>query len=194
MNGDRKMNQIKGLAIKTIRNLFDAQTNKIEQQFISKLGIEQKKLWEHPPLPTVWASTDLLFHQEPSGTILYEAAQVLFPGECNHAMQNLGVASAKENVPVFFQMFIRIPTIHFVFKRVAMFWRANYDTGFAGVDIISKHEFAFVVKNYPQFPSCMRAFIAGYLQGMGELLRINIISVKKIEDDPQAWRWVVTWE
>jgi len=174
--------------------MFDARSRAIEQQFISRLGIEQKKIWDNPPLPTSWVPTDLLFQQEPSGTILYEAAQVLFPENNKQAMRKLGIASAKENVPIFFQMFIRVPTTNFVFKRVAMLWRANYDTGFAGIEPISKHESAFVLKNYPNFSPCMRDFIVGYLQGMADLIRLNIISIKKVEDNPQAWRWVMSWE
>jgi len=188
------MNRIKGIALKNLRNKFAAQSRAIEKQFISNLDIERKKLWENPPLPTSWIPTDLLFQQEPSGTIMYEAAKALFPGDSNQAMQKLGLVSAKEGVPIFFQMFIRVPTTYFVFKRVAMLWRSFYDTGFAGIETISKHEFAFVLKNYPHYPPCMREFIVGYLRGMADLIKATIISIKKVEDNPQAWRWVVNWE
>ncbi len=40
----------------------------------------------------------------------------------------------------------------------------------------------------------MREFIVGYLRGMADLIKVKVISIKKVEDDPHAWRWEMKWE
>jgi len=187
------MSSIKGTGIKILRKLFADREKALEQQFISRLNNEAKQKWEIQTLAVSWIPEEIIFNQAGPGCMAYEAAKVLFPGEFNHAIRELGKAMAKDGVPMFYQIFIRVPSPQFVLKRAAMLWRSLYDTGEAFIENSDKNQADFVLKNYPNYPSYMREYMVGYLQGMGEMLGIKDMKVAKVEDDPQSWRWKMKW-
>jgi len=188
------MPNIKGTGIKILRKIFADRDKQIEQQFISQLNNEAKQKWEAQTLAVSWIPANIVFNEKGLGSMCYEAAKVLFPGEFNHGMRELGKIMAKDGLPMFYQIFIRIPSPQFVIKRAANVWRFIYDTGKTSVENAGKNQVDFVLIDYPSYPPYMREYMVGYLLGIGDMVGVRNMTVHKVEDNPHAWRWSMKWE
>ena len=172
------MDKVKGTGVLMLKKLIKDRGEAFEQEFMSRLDVESRQQWEI----TTWASSWVHAKLDGPGTLLYETALSLFPGDNNRALRELG------------KVIIRIPTPQFVFKRVAALWGRFYDTGDAGLENLNKSGATFVLRNYPEYPSYMREYMVGYLLGLGEILHLRGHTVKKVEDNPQAWQWILSWK
>lgn len=184
------MNQVKGTGFLIIKKIVHDRGPEVEKKYLERLSPESRAAWESNKILAVsWNPLPL----QSEGSELYEAALVLFPGDPNHALRELGRVMAKEGVPWFYQIFIRIPTVQFVIKRVAALWRSFYDTGDASVVNVGSNSLTFVLSNYPDYPPYMREYLSGYFFGMGELIGMKNTLVTKDESDPKNYKWHLHW-
>ncbi len=184
------MNQVKGTGLLIIKKLIHDRGPTTEKKFLDSLSAQDRAAWDTNKILAIsWNPLPL----KPEGSGLYEAALVLFPGEPNHALRELGRLMAKEGLPRFYQIFIRIPTVQFVWKRVAVLWRSFYDTGDASMEDPGPNRATFVLRNYPEYPPYMREYLSGYFHGMADLLGLKGMAVHRDESDPRAWKWRLQW-
>ncbi len=181
--------RVKGAGILVLRKLIQNRGPEFERIFSENLPPATRKTWENPPLAFSWVPVD--FADE--GNLLYVAARALFPGEFKQALYELGRVMAGEGLPRYYNIFIRIPTPQFVFKRVAQLWRLFYSTGDARMENVGSDHACFMLCNYPEYPSNMREYLSGYLLGVGEMIGLKDIKVLQVGNNPQAWRWDLTW-
>jgi hypothetical protein len=184
------MNQVKGTGFLIIKKIVRDRGPATEKKFLESLTPQERVAWDTDKILAIsWNPLP----SKPEGSGLYEAAQALFPGDPNHALRELGRVMAKEGLPRFYQIFIRIPTVQFIWKRVAALWRSFYDTGDAVMENPGPRQATFVLRNYPEYPPYMREYLCGYFIGMGDLVGLKTMVVRKDETDPRAWKWHLQW-
>jgi hypothetical protein len=49
------------------------------------------------------------------------------------------------------------------------------------------------VRGFPELVKTQREYVAGYLIGLLGLTGAKSVQVTCLENDPQAWRWVLSW-
>ncbi|MEW6515459.1 MAG: hypothetical protein AB1439_00955 [candidate division FCPU426 bacterium] len=184
------MNKVKGSGTLILKKIVRDRGPAMEAKLLELLDQENIDVWKADTLAVSWNPLPL----EAKGSVLYEAALVLFPGDSNRALRELGRIMAKEGLPWFYQIFIRIPTPQFVWKRVAVLWRSFYDSGDASVENTGPKQMTFVLSNYPEYPPYMREYLSGYFLGVGELLHLPNMKVQKDESNPLTWRWHLRWD
>jgi hypothetical protein len=183
------MHKVKGTGIMVVKKLVQDQGAEAERKVRERLSAYSLNIWNSTTLALSWVEDELAI----PGSILYESALRLFPGDAKTALTALGKTMAKEGLPVFYKMFIRIPTPQFVYKSVAQLWRRFYFDGDAVVENLGPKEATFVLRNFPDYNENMRTYMKGYLFGMGDLLGLKNMEVKMDESNPQAWKWAMTW-
>lgn len=119
-------------------------------------------------------------------------AKMLYPND-RLALRKIGKLMAHDGMPRFYQIFIRIPSIKFVYSRVSKIWNSFYDKGKLGVEDFHEQGFTLLLRNFPEFPEFLREYLCGYFLGISELLHLKNVTVKKFESDPMAWKWIMRW-
>ncbi|MCD4813633.1 hypothetical protein K8S19_08075 [bacterium] len=183
------MTKIKGTGLIILKKLIEDKGPEAIKQLEKNLSPEALKIWESTTLAISWIETELAYE----GTFLYEGCKVLFPGNLQKALWETGKIMAKEGLPRFYQIFIRIPTPQFIFKRVAQLWHSFYREGEASIESEGKNTAVFVLRDFPGYDANMRVYMTGYLFGMGDILGLKNIRVSLDEGNPQEWRWNIVW-
>jgi len=181
------MPKIKGSGYNTLRYLLKSKDEDFKERYYSKLSSEELKCMKMG-ISVGWYNLALDEHS----SALAILAKMLYPNDPKY-LQRMGQEMAKHTMPSFYKVFIRIPSIEFVMTKTAAIWNSFYDTGEACVENFQKDQYTFVLKNFPDYPAFMREYMCGWLKGMCELLNMKNIIVKKIETDPNAWKWEVRY-
>ncbi len=182
------MAKVKGSAEDTMRKILKKQPQEIQEKYLASLSPEARDTFEHA-MAVSWRELDT--NEETNSVALL--ARTLYPND-PLALQKLAYTMAKDSMPRFYQIFIRIPTVEYVVKRVAKIWSSFYERGEALIENFKDQHFTMVLKQYPDYPPFLREYMCGYLKGVGDLLHLKNVAVQKIETDPEAWKWEVTWE
>jgi hypothetical protein len=181
--------KVKGTGFMVIKKLIEEKGAEAEQALRARLTPYSLKIWNSITLALAWVEDDFAI----PGSVLYEAAMVLFPGDPKNALLAMGKIMAKKGMPIYYQMFIRIPTPQFVFKSVAQIWRRFYFDGDASVEEFGPKQAVFILRNFPDYNENMRIYMKGYLLGISDLLGLKNMTVTIEDGDPQAWKWVMAW-
>lgn len=180
------MANYKGTTIKTIRKLVKDQGHEREEALRLKLGPEARQAYDQA-LPTDWLPIEV------GAELMQKAAEVLFPGEAD-GLRRIGLRNARETLTGVYRVFLKIPSIEFVLKRLANIWRTFFDQGQAAVvDYTGKHA-TLVVTEFPDYPTVLRESICGFIIGLLELTGARNVRVVKRDLDPRAWRWDIDWQ
>jgi len=182
------MAKVKGAVNNDIKEL-------LIEKGITRTGYLEKKLskeaWEIFILatPVRWISLEI------AEEIVEVGAQELYP-EDNERLIKLGSSCAQRAMNGIHRMFIRIPSSYFVLKRVAQIWRTYYDQGAAQIVDFNedKKEFYMVVTGIPELPPAMRKFVGGFVVGMMALVGYDKTQIRCLENNPEKWKWHLTWE
>jgi len=181
------MIKVKGVAYETLRTILKKKDNEFKENYYALLPEEERDAVQHA-LSISWKPLQFDEDKNCIGVL----AKLLYPNDPLY-LQKLGYEMSRNTIPRFYQIFIRIPSIEYIFKRVAKIWGSFYDTGEAHLEDLTDSQFYFVLKNFPNYPAFLREYMCGYLKGMGELLNLKNTTVKKIEKDPNEWKWEVRW-
>ncbi len=125
--------------------------------------------------------------------ILQAAAEVLFPGD-THPLRRLGIEVGKIQFTGVYRVFLAITSVSFIVKRVPLIWRTMYDQGEARVENMTAKSGTFVATGLPEQQPAQREYICGVFAAVMELTGARNIQVLKEENDPQAWKWHLTWQ
>ncbi len=180
------MNKVKGSGNVILKKVLEERAIDVAKDFVPRLSPESQAIFNK--LAVSWVDIPL----EKKGSTLYEAAQLLFPGPEEKGLTNLGLLMAKK-APIFYQIFLSIPTKEFVFKKLPQLYRSFYDTGLVEVLYGGGKECTLVIKDYPDFPRYMQWYMCGWLEGFFSIIKLKITSVKADASDPQAWKWTMVW-
>jgi hypothetical protein len=182
------MAKIKGTGLESLRRLIKKRGASFEQKYLERLTVEEKKAYS-ALLSVSW--TELPEYEE--GNALVEAAKMLFPNE-TEGLRRLGTAMAVDFVPFMYKMFLRIPTIQFIFSKCAALWTRFYDTGTMKQENMAKKSSDLIVYDFPQMPLYLFSYLQGYYEGMGQLINAKNLRVTTHCENPNAWRWHLEWD
>ncbi len=140
--------------------------------------------------PSLTAGEMLPLEQE--AEILQAAAEALYPGD-PQGLQKLGEEVAKINFSGIYKPFLMIASPEFIAKRIAGIWKTFYDQGGAHVENFHGKSGTVVATGLPELTSVQRRYICGYMAGVLHLTAVKNIQVVVQEQDPQAWRWLISW-
>ncbi len=180
------MNKVKGSGLVIIRKVIEERSFDFAKDYLPRITPESQVIFNK--LAVSWVDIPLA----KKGSPIYEAAQLLFPGPEAKSLSNLGLVMARK-APLFYQIFLSIPTKEFVFKKLPQLWRAFYDTGAAEMIYAGGKEGTFVIRDYPQFPEYMRIYMCGWLEGFLGIIRLKVTAVQSDFSNSQAWKWKVVW-
>jgi hypothetical protein len=180
------MNTLKATDIVTLRKILREKGADPERVVVERLSPEAKTAYENV-LATSWIS------QAVEKEIMESCLRELFPGE-PQGFRLLGKLLAQHNLTGVYKVFLRIPTIEFIMKRVGDLWRMFFQIGSAKVEITAPHHGLLTVSGYPDFMPYQRELVAGYIQGIMGLAGAHQVQTTQLSFDPSAWKWEITWE
>jgi hypothetical protein len=151
--------------------------------------------------------------------ILAAATQTLY-GEDPEGARRLGAEVAKLEFAELFQSTLLLPTLAlifkqvfrhspadptrpplsdssalaFVFQRLPELFRHFYDTGEVRVDEVTSSSAVLVMQGLPEVPRVAREFAAGFMAQILTLAGAKQVRVGIADDDPQAWKYPMSWE
>jgi len=182
------MAKIKGTSKEMSNRVFARYGPEAMQRFLNSLTPEQREIHEHATgIRWVELETD----EENSGLI--KTARALFPND-SMRLKRLGREMAQYGFATIYKMFFRVPSLTYLFKKVATQWSQIYDTGQASVENITSHSCTVVVRGFPDMPAYLREFLAGFYEGMGIINGAKNPQVLQDENNPNEWKWDAIWE
>lgn len=141
----------------------------------------------HSVLATSWMPLQEAFE------IYAAAAGVLYPDDpCR--MRRLGYEVNEIQLAGMYKIFLKVASVEFVVKRVSKIWRTYYDTGEAAVENFTPRSGVLVVRDLPELAESQREYICGFMTSILEYTGAKNISIRRQDDDPRAWRWLINWE
>lgn len=181
----------KGTRYATFRKLVKAKGEAFEKQFISMLNpVEQQRYTE--AMAISWVDHDA-YETDKGDDCIAVAAKLFFPGQMN-AIAKVGEMVAKENMSGLYKIFLLVPTVEYVVKRITQLWQAYNSAGEVTVDWVNPKYGKVIIRKYPGMSKLQRQYLTGYIKGVVELTRAKNVTVKLWEADPNAWTYHVKWE
>jgi uncharacterized protein (TIGR02265 family) len=179
------MPKTKASDIVVIRKMLAERGAEAEKSFLDQLTPEVQVCYQQA-LPSQWIDNAV---QAP---VFAAAARVLYPLDAT-GLRTLAATVAKFNFSGVYRIFLQIPTVGFIVKNVARTWRAFYEKGNSRVEDLTATSAVLVVEGFPELTATEREYLCGYYAGILELTGATNIRVRKIEQDPQAWKWSIQW-
>lgn len=169
--------------IVTLRTLLHG--HRTEEPFLAALSPEAQRVYRTSTASS-WVDLPVAFE------IYARAAERLYPTE-HEPMRRLGREIGRIQMTGIYKVFLRIATPEFLVSRVSHLWRTFYDHGQATVEAFTRDSGVLVVGGFPELVHTQREYIAGYLIILLELTGAHGVRVTLMENDPQAWRWLLAW-
>lgn len=181
------MAKVKALSIKMIKRVIEEKGYSFEKDYLPRLTEEERKSTEK--LAIGW----MTIAQEKKGNMIYEAAQLLFPGPDKESMFKFGELQSK-TMPFFYKIFLSIPKAEKVITKFPNMWKTFYDTGEFIPEELTSNSVSLVLKNYPDYPLYLRQYLSGWLKGFLEIINLKINDVRHDDQDPNAYKWTLKWD
>jgi hypothetical protein len=181
------MARYKGAMLIMLRKLFKQRGYAHELVFVRMLSDDGAKVYNTAEL-VKWVPVEL------AAEILLTAAQVLFPRD-PAALRKLGREEARDSLLGFKQKHPGAGTEIMVLRQVARIWRNYHDEGRALANEEPGTGRAYlVVEGYPSLPEANREITAGLILEALEMSGFKDVRVRRLESDPQAWKWLIVKE
>lgn len=206
------MSQVKPTAIVTIRRYLHRLGAEAEATFLSRLSPETAEVYRR--IETVTCITHAQDEE-----FLEAAARTLY-GEAPDRLERLGAQIAKLEFPEIFHSSLILPTLTLLFKQVfhrvrsepsaepledssplAFFiyhlpelWRNFYESGELKVEDLTPVSALVRLCGLPDVPRGPRLVMAGFVAQLLTQAGAKHLKVEVLEDDPQAWKFPITWE
>ncbi|MBN1595506.1 hypothetical protein JW933_06235 [candidate division FCPU426 bacterium] len=126
---------------------------------------------------------------------LTAAAEVIFGGDIQESLYQLGLEDPKYNYSGVYRPLLRILTVPFLISQAARLWSNFHDKGEGRVENNPKEKVAiFRVINYPELPKNFRTFLRGAVAGLSELSGAKNVKVTCDDHDSMAWSWIIRYD
>ena len=179
------MATFKGVALESLKKLAKEKPD-LEKEFLAKLSPSAKAAY-------IKAFNVSKIPVEQGAEIKDTFAKLFFGSEPN-PLRYLGAVSAQHALQGIYRIFVRISKPSFVLGRVSNIWASYYDKGRCVLGESSSNHAEILLYDFPDIPAQLLEFIAGYILGAIEVSGGKNGQVVKIEDNPEIWKWVISWE
>lgn len=129
---------------------------------------------------------------EVEAEILQETSKLFYPNDPRPLFQ-LGYKVTGKNFTGIYKFFLRIPSIAFIIKNISSTYNTLLDTGVARINDWTSNGATFVISGLPELPVVHREYICGMILGVLELTGIKNIKVEKAHNNPNEWKWKISW-
>jgi len=181
------METYKAAFIDLVRREIDRQGPARAQAFYAALSPEDREKFG-ALLPMAWISP------EQGGRIVAAAAQAFF-GSAPEPLFEMGRQQAIHDMTGMYRVLLKVASVPMVIRRAAQMFQAYHKQGSATVEHASgTTSGTFIIHDYPGLTSPIRATVGGFIAGLLELTGAKAIQVRAIENDPNAWRWELSWQ
>jgi len=125
--------------------------------------------------------------------ILQEASKLFFPND-PRPLFKLGYAVAGKQFTGIYKFFLRIPSVGFIIKNASATWNTMNDKGTVRVDGLTSNGGMLVLSDLPELTAVQREYICGVLSYIVGLTGVKNVKVAKVENNPNEWKWKISWE
>lgn len=125
--------------------------------------------------------------------ILQEASKLFFPNDLRPLFK-LGHKVAGKQFTGIYKLFLRIPSVGFVIKNASATWNTMNDKGTVRVDGLTSNGGMLVLSDLPELTPVQREYICGVLSCILELTGVKNVKVDKVENNPNEWKWKISWQ
>ena len=179
------MGNYKGTGVVFMRSLFERHGRAVERQFLSKLTPQEVDIYKQT-LEFHWIPIEVI-------TRFFElAAPLLYPGDPT-GLRRIGREMARDHLQGVYRIVLRVVTIEYIIEKAARLWRTYHQSGTTRMERSGPHLLYFVVLGYPELPSSFRECTCGYIAGVLELAGAKDIRVIRSNENPNEWRWKLSW-
>ena len=130
---------------------------------------------------------------EVEAEILQEASKLFFPND-PRPLFKLGYTVASKQFTGVYKFFLRIPSVGFIIKNISSTYKTMNDKGSARVDGLTSNSGTFVISDLPEQTAVQREYICGVISCVLELTGVKNVKVVKVENNPNEWKWEISWE
>ena len=93
-----------------------------------------------------------------------------------------------------YKLFLRIPSVAFVMKNVSSTYNTLMDTGKVRIDDWLPNGATLVISGLSELTSIQREYISGVVTCILELAGAKNLYIVKVENNPQEWKWKISWQ
>jgi hypothetical protein len=125
--------------------------------------------------------------------ILQEVSRLFFPND-PRPLFKLGYTVAGKQFTGVYKFFLRIPSVGFIIKNISATFKTMNDKGAARVDGLTSNGGTFVISDLPEQTAVQREYICGVISCVLELTGVKNVKVDKEENNPNEWKWKISWQ
>lgn len=180
------MADYKGTGVVSVREAIQKRGSQAENSLFDLLTSEEKQ---------VYLKTMPIHHIpiEQGTAIIVKAASVLYPQD-NLAVHKLGFEMADHDLKGIYRFMVKLATVPFIIKQAASLWKVYSVKGRAWAEPRGEKSAVFLLEGYPELPERFREMMSGYIQGTLSFTGVKNIKITRQNDDPNVWKWPITWE
>ena len=180
------MANVKATDIVIIREMFKEKGDNAIDALASVLKPETFKILK-TALSINWVPLEI------EAEILQEASKLFFPND-PRPLFKLGYTVAGKQFTGVYKFFLRIPSVGFIIKNISATFKTMNDKGAARVDGLTSHGGTFVISDLPEQTAIQREYICGVISCVLELTGVKNVKVDKEENNPNEWKWKISWQ
>lgn len=179
------MGNYKGTGVVFMRSLFKRHGAASERKFLAQLTPQETDIYKQT-LEFHWIPIEVI-------TRYFElAAPLLYPGD-SQGLRRIGREMARDHLQGVYRIVLRVVTVEYIIEKAARLWRTYHQIGTTRMERPGERMLQFVVMGYPDLPAAFRECTCGYIAGVLELAGAKDIHVLKSNDNPEEWRWKLSW-
>ena len=180
------MANVKATDIVIIREMFKEKGDEDMTALASVLKPETFKILK-TTLSLNWVPIEI------EAEILQEASKLFFPND-PRPLFKLGYTVAGKQFTGVYKFFLRIPSVGFIIKNISSTYKTMNDKGAARVDELTSNSGTFVISGLPEQTASQREYICGVISCVLELTGVKNVKVVKVENNPNEWKWKISWQ
>ena len=180
------MANVKASDIVIIRDILKAKGDEYLNTMHSSLPPDVLKTFQ-TALSITWIPLEV------EAEIIQAASRLLFPTD-PRPIYKLGHTVAGKQFTGIYKFFLRIPSIGFIIRNASATFNTMNDKGTVRIDELTSSSRMFVISDLPELTAVQREYICGVVSCVLELAGAKNIKMAKIENDPNEWKWKISWE
>ena len=180
------MADYKGAGVVFVRNHARARGPVAEQALLARLDDADVQAY-HSTLATQWVPIEFITR------LFVAAAAALYPGRPD-GLREVSRALVHHDLRGILRVVVRLMSVSSVIERSAGLWTAYHAKGTARSEGDPANGLGYyIVDGYPELPERFREGLCGYIYGLMEICGGHDIRVAKLNDDPNSWRWRISY-
>jgi hypothetical protein len=178
---------IKGNGIHYIHHVLKSKGELEEQKFLATLTPEEAEVYTKN-LPISWIPmSDVI-------TIYTKAVNYIY-SDRPFAWVDMGKGMAIFHFNGMYKYLLKIASVSFIMQQSAKIWGLYFNQGKAqAVKPSAEKAIHFMVRDFPELPLCLRKMSVGFIHGILSLTEARNVRIHQEDQNPNEWKWVLTWE